>query len=1293
IPALPLLTGPPAPAVPVGPEQMQNRFWRVMQAFLGVFAAPTRPLVMFLDDMQWADTATLELLLRLIGGTDSTNALFVLAYRDNEVDHSHPFARALQEIDTMGRLLARVDVGPLTTTDVCRLCCDTLRRAPAEVTPLATLIAAKTQGNPFFVIEFLKALRAEDLLTFDGPANQWTWSLPAIAAHNITDNVVTLMVERLRRLSPEAQTLLQTAACIGNTFEPQTLAHVTDTLPERVRAGLAEALEAGLLVASAPGSASAANTSSYAFMHDRVQQAAYALAPDADKSRIHLSVGRGLLANSQTDEVEARLFEIVNHYNASGALLQDASERDQVRALNRRAAARARASTAFTAALRYLDAAALFLPADAWARDYADTYSLHSELAEAAYLARDCQRAEQQLEQLRDRAASPLDRARTYLLHNRMLQGSGRFAESLQNLRDALAMLEIRLPDGPEVAQAVAQERAAVLDALGGRGAAELLDLPPLQDRRVELVLDLLRVGVAPFYIVAPELFPFAVLLMMRLTLEHGLSPGSAHIVACYGMVLAGTFEAYDAAYEFGQAALRLDERNGDPAMHGQVAHIFGGHINLWKQPMARAIPFLLRAQATCQERGDYEYANYMGFQVAWQIFESCDNLLAPQQILPPFLAFARKTNTPYVHHILQVLEHVVAQLRASGTPPSVDLQAADAGLQTYNFGMGRAYSVFFQLAEAVLMGQWDRAGALVSRGEPLLGYAHASPGLVTYAFYASLWLARTCDTVSEDEQARFLTRLERHSAQLDLWAMHCPANMEARAKLVRAERQRLQGDLGVALRLYEEAMVAARTYHLVCCEALANERAARVYLRLGVFKVAHAHLGEARRLFCAWGAGAVVRRLEEEFPALQNEEALDSTGTAVVSVRQLDMLSVLKASQTISGEMVLQKLLDTMMHIVIEYAGAQRGLLLLEGPEGLRLQAEARVGTSVSDLQAVPLDEAADLLAVTVVRCVRRTGAPVLLEDAGRRGDFTEDPYIVAHQPRSVLCLPFARHGQLSGVIYLENNLMSAAFEQSRLFTLELLAAQVAISIDNSKLYNASQEALRVREEFLAIASHELRTPLTPLQLQIGGLLRTLRTGGLDRTRLERMCHIAERQIRRLTHLIGDLLDVTRINEGKLALLLEEVDLAEVTREVLDRYAEDLDASHCTLDTSLQPAHGRWDRSRLEQVVSNLVANSIKYAAGRPLHVKVQEDAGRATLIVTDEGGGIALNHQARIFDRFERAAASKNAGGLGLGLFISRQIVLAHGGDIRVSSAPGAGATFTVSLPPAVPPAGPAP
>jgi PAS domain S-box-containing protein len=1075
VPELALIIGEPPPVADLPPQDQQARFQWVLRRFLGVFAQAEHPLALFLDDLQWLDTATLDLIEHLITDPQVRHLLLIGAFRDNEVGPAHPLARMLARLGAGGpktvpktvpeigpktgpKTVHEIVLAPFRPADVARLIADALRMAPARVRALADLVFEKTAGNPFFTIQFLTMLAEEALLAFDpGPA-AWTFDLARIRAKGFTDNVADLMAAKLKRLPPATQTALGQLACLGNAAEAATLALLQDAPEAATHAALFEAVRAGLVVRAG---------TRYAFLHDRIQEAAYALIAAAARAPAHLRIARLLAARTTADELEEQIFDIVNQFDRSAALIATDAEREQVAALNLTAGRRAKAATAYAAALQYFATGRALLGADGFTRRYRLTFDLELNWAECEYLTGALASAEQRLAMLQKRAATTVDSAAVACvrinLYTNLDRSDDAVAVGLEYLRETGDSWPVRAS-----ADDVRQDFDRLWRELGDRAIEALLDLPPMNDPDRRATMDVLTVLTSPALFTDLNLFRLVVCRMAALSLEHGNTDGSGLAYAWLGGILGTYFGDYDAGYRFGRLGLDLVEKRGLARRSARVCLVFAVHVAHWSQHLPTCQVYLQRAFEAAQEAGDLTYAAYCCADLVTNRLASGNSLDQLQREAGNALEFVQKLHFGLISDIVTAQFQLVRALRGLTADPGsfndaeCDELAFERRVES-NPRLVYAASRYWirKLQACVFAGDSTTAVAAASKGASLLWTVPTQVELSEYHFYAALAYSANCDLVPPSERSNHLKAIADHHRQISTWAQSCPPTFANRAALIGAEMARLEGRDLDAMRLYDDAIRSARDHGFVQNEGLANELAARFYAARSFEKIAQCYLRDARSCYLRWGADGKVEQLDRTYPYLRPESApLQLDGTIGTPVDHLDLATIIKVSRAVLGEIDLDRLMDTLMAMAIEHAGADRGLLLLARGDDLWIEAEAK--TSRNGVEVVLRQLAATPAEVpqSVLRTVAQTHHSVILADAQRPNPFSWDEYIRERRGRSILCLPLTKQAKLIGVLYLENSLASDVFTPARIAVLNLLASQAAISLENARLYADLQHA-----------------------------------------------------------------------------------------------------------------------------------------------------------------------------------------------------------------------------------------
>lgn len=1060
IPELKLIIGEPPPVPDLEPQQAQRRFLQMFRRFIGVFAREEHPLALFLDDLQWLDAATLDLLEDLLTGSDLRHLMLIGAYRDNEVDATHPLTGKLQAIRNAGVKIDAITLAPLTGAHIKQLIAEALHCEPERIEPLAQLVQDKTAGNPFFVIQFLHALVEEDLLTFDHDVRHWCWDPDRIHAKGYTDNVVDLMVGKLARLPDETQQALQQLACLGNVAEITTLSSVLGIPEARVHADLWEAVRQEL-VERLEGY--------YAFVHDRVHEAAYSLIPETSRAKAHLRIGRLLAAQTPPEKRGEAIFEIVGQLNRCIALITEQDEREQLAEFNLLAGERAKASTAYASALAYLVTGAQLLRDDGWERRHALLFALQLSRAECEFLTGQLAAADERLVTLSERATTTVEKALVACLQLDVClvldQSDRAVAVCLAYLRH----VGIDWSPHPDD-DAVQREYQQIWSQLGDRNIEQLIDLPLMEDAASLGTVEALSKLFAPALQTDSNLACLTICKAVSLSMERGNCDASCVLYANVGRVAGRRFGDYQAGLRFGQLGCDLVDRRGLKRFEAKTYLCFSIFVMRWLRPVRDCRALLSRAFAAANRIGDLPYGAYCGNSLVSDLLFGGEPLPAAQAEAERGLAYAERVRFGLVIDFIGTQLAVIRTLRGLTTTFGCfdDGQFSERLTEQHlaaspDLALAECWYWTRKLQARYLAGDYATALDAASKAQQLLWTSSSFFEEAEYHFYSALLHAALCDAPQSDARTKHLEALAAHHRQLQLWAENCPENFADHAALLGAEIARIERRLIDAEHLYEQAIQSAQESGFFHTEALASELASRFYAARGLEKIARVYLQDARYGYLRWGADGKVRQLEERYPYLRTEEtAPGPTNTIATPVEHLDLATVIKVSQAASSEIVLEKLIDMVMRTAIEQAGAERGLLILSNGGEQRIAAEATTGGDATQLQLRDVPVSAAMLPESILYHVLRTRESVFLDDAAAEPPFATDPYVREHRARSILCLPLMNQAKLTGALYLENNLSDRVFSPARIAVLKLVASQAAISLENARLYRdvAEREA-----------------------------------------------------------------------------------------------------------------------------------------------------------------------------------------------------------------------------------------
>lgn len=1102
LPHIELLVGEQERTADLAPAEEQRRFKTIFRQFVQVFAQKSHPLVLFLDDLQWADADSLELLKTLLAEPRGLNLLLVGSYRNNEVDANHLLIQTLTSLKDSD--VAHITLEPLGFDDLSDLVCDLLHCSKAEALPLSQLIHRRTGGNPFFAIQFLKMLNQENLLSYDALAGTWHWDLSKLEVLDYTDNIVDLLVARLRKLPEAARHLMQVAACLGNTFELDLLTAVAPIDGADFERALGQCLSEGLLLN---------RNSSYRFLHDRVQQAAYALIEPDERGREHLRIGRLLVNHLGGDSAADRIFEVVSQYNAGQELIVDHSEKLLLAQLNLQAGTKARRNYAFTSAMQFLSAGIDILDAHLSTQAHDLHFGLKYALAECYFCVADFAQARQRALELFAIAGSDLEQAHVHRLLAEISTACFEYAESVQHGLDGLALLNVSLPARPDHSY-LESLIADIWSRLGGRSIAELVDLPIMSEPVICTAIELLQTIFGSSMMIDRNLYFSSGAKIVQLSIEYGNCDGSVVGYSQFGSFLPRLFGKYKEAQEFDQLAKELVSKRG---LNSYAARLeFNSSItSFWTDNLAVSTERMQSAAEMGLRHGDSAFAAFACGHVLVDFWISGMPLGAVYQQAVNFVEFYSQRNLPLQWDTNKLIRRMTRRYSA-GSAELLELEQSEESYLEELIGanplVGALYHVLMMQAHFI-WGDYNRALASSNRARETL-WAHVTfAGECEYWFYYPLILAAVFDEQSLDEKFKTIETIENSVELLESWSSHNPQDFEAKHLLVLAELARLKGLYKEAHQLFERAIACAKEYQQLQLQAISCELASRFYGSRGYPRSAHSSLVEARDCYSAWGAEAKVSQLNVRLPHDKNLPSLSAEGERASQSWSLDMMTVFKASQALASEVVLDRLLETLMRVVVESAGAQRAVLILQQDEQLFVRAHsmARAQTSTSPRSlkdSADSDSLLDLLSDTsvddglsgtgasntvieevplksfkavpasLINYVSRTMEAVVLGDAAADNIFGNDAYFKECGTRSALCLPILKQSKLLGMLYLENNLAARIFTPDRLNLLQMLSLQLVISLENARLFEAltkSEQQFRQTFEMAAVGKAQI--------------------------------------------------------------------------------------------------------------------------------------------------------------------------------------------------------------------------
>ncbi|AFZ15110.1 GAF sensor hybrid histidine kinase [Crinalium epipsammum PCC 9333] len=1154
---------------------------------------------------------------------------------------------------------------------------------------------------------------------------------------------------------------MRLAACIGNQFEVQVLALAAEKSLQETVVSLREAIALGLILPLSNAYKSlelgvtlpkTAPVVAFKFAHDRIQQAAYSLNEESDRQYYHHQIGQSILHNTLISQLEQKVFDIVNHFNLGinhkalpSYILNSEGEKKRfikLAQLNLIAAEKAQAASAYQSALRYVQTGLEILPTDSWLCNYELTLALYILAAQTAYLSGELEQMNQYATVVINHAKTLLDQVKIYQLKIQVCTAQTQFSQAIQIALEVLKLLEFKLSEAtPKNIQTALLETS---NNLVGTQIEHLLKLPPMNEPRVLAIINILSGAISPAYIAAPELLPFIVIQQVNLSVKYGNANTSPFAYAMYGLILCGVTLDIESGYQFGQLALNLLEKLDAKAIAAKTLLVVNTNIEVWKVHVRTTLNSLQEAHQIGIENGDLEFAGYSAANRSYYSYFTGRELTELQRELSGYIQvlskFKQSRNVDALEMYLQVIsnltspsffpERLVGQYYESDRLPR--LQQTNDRHELFHFYLNK-------LILCYLFHDFEQAQVNARLAESYLDGVVGLALITNLYFYDSLTRLRVYLQSSFLAQGEILLQVRANQNKLKFWARHAPMNYLHKFYLVEAECHRVLEEDYQAIETYDRAIALAKEHEYIHEEALAYELTANFYLSKGKIIIAKAYMQEARYCYFKWGATAKVADLESHYPQLflgvliPSKQTNQILNTGNQTLNQLDFHTIFKASQVISSEIVLDTLLTKLMKIAIENAGAEKGFLILEKQGEWVIQAEGAIERGeVATLQSLNLEPLpATYVPKSIINYVARTKENIIINNAMSEGNFTQDIYIQAHQPKSVLCIPIINQGKLIGILYLENSLITGAFssdratpsQSERLKVLNILTSQAAISIQNALLYNnleqanqqlaeysrtlelkveertqellaakeAAEAANRAKTEFFANMSHELRTPLNAIL----GFTQMLVRRSVPLAQRQEYLSIINRSGEHLLALINDVLEMSKIEAGRTTLNPQNFALDQLLTFVKEMFQMKAAAKGLKLifeqDADL-PQYIQTDEQKLRQVLINILGNAIKFTEKGSVTLRVKKKLEAfplppasfgITFEVADTGLGIAPHELESVFEVFVQTEQGRNLHqGTGLGLAISRQFVRLLGGEITVSSTLGKSTVFSFDI-----------
>jgi len=1092
IPSIELIIGKQPDLAPLSTIDAENRRQTILENFLKIFTRPERPLVLFIDDLQWADRASLKFLHSFLTDTELDNIQFVGSYRHTEVSAGHPFMLFLDHLQLDGGHWEEMRLAPLNVNAIARLLQDTFSLPQQPTQDLADLVYTKTRGNPFFVHRFLQRLYDDGLIIF---SDGWGWDIEKIRQASITDNVVTLMAETIETFSPDTFDTIKVAACMGVSFPLTTLARVMGKSGAALYADLKPTVNEGVILKQGDNGL---------FAHDRVQEAAYSLIKEEDRAPIHYTIGKTLRSMQEGKDLDDSIFVIASQLNNALALL-NTEEKEYLRGLSRYAGDRAKSTMAYTTSVTYYRLAISLLPPDPWESLYETTLIIYRNMIEALYLATLYDEAEEAFSLVVEKAKTLTDKMSiyhimltyyqiTYQADKGLELGAAAIHEMLPNFPGSVAEMDNLTED--DVRPLMKRFEKAVAK----RGVDGLLDLPDMADTALLGVTNIMQAMMVPVWIRFnnPNVQTYLVLSTVVLALEHGLSGKSCFGFSFLGAILCETYGQVNLGVRVGRLSIDIQEKFNDKYAKAFVHYIYYNMVHFRKNSLKEVLRPLLETYHVGVENGNHPWAAYSINHYCLASLFAGVNLSTLKGEYDRLVIPLKKLRQGDAITFFEPPRQLVYNLSGLADDPfkligpDYDEDAEYKRLTSVGYHSSVSVLRYVRLFLYCYLGDFKRALTVVREQDNIRTINYGQFQALEYLFFAALTYLQNLDQVSESEKTLFLKKAEEIEQEMTIWSQDCPDNFEARLLLVSAEREAALGESLKAMALYDDAARSAKHYGWDHLEALINERAANFYLSIGFDKQAGLFFAEAIHCYKRWGAEAKVKMLSAEYhkllmqlPTLESDladlgkdDGLESAESEDLSVDLYDLKAVIKAYRAISSEILLDSLLEKLMRICLEVAGATRAALIMEeNGEFMVTALQDSQGDEETCLTPVSLEKC--MLPTALIRYVGRTRKSILQDNAREDHLPVDASYVSSRGVKSTLCVPILLHDNVLAVVYLENSLSIGAFTPKHQEALRLIAAQAAISLQNAQLYKSLTQEIseRKRAEAELTESQEIFT------------------------------------------------------------------------------------------------------------------------------------------------------------------------------------------------------------------------
>ncbi len=1309
IPELENIVGQLPSPVFLDPESTRNRFYHTITTFIRLFTKNNRSIVIFLDDIQWIDQSSLDLMEELLIGENTERVMLICSMRSNAKDENKTLKTVISTIEKYERChVSTLTLAELTEDTTAEIIADTLHTSTIEVMALSMIIYQKTRGNPFFIHQLLTSLYFKKLILFDIDIHKWSWDLVKIKQLQITDNVVELMQNELSTLSNDTIMLLKIASMIGTQFSLNILHTVYPQVAGKE--ALSEAIRKEFIISLNSSVTTQSNNSKFdyefMFAHDKIREAAEQMVSSEDILLYNRKIGQYYksISNRSSNNNNELIYKIVEHLNKAVDSNMGYDDILELFALNLRAAKKAKESAAFENSQHFLQFAEAIIDDNFWESNYSDMLFLHCELADIALQLNQIDEMDQYIEKVLHRSKNIIDQAAIIRIKVNYLNSQNRPQESISIALDYIKKLGMSLSNNPNTFNLLFEILSTKI-IVGSKSKSDLLALPEMTDKKQLAIMETLGAISVSSYLSSPKLFLIVGLIQVKLSVKFGNSDASAHAYSLYGIILSGIIKDYETSYKFGELANELAIKFSNSLFHARVLFHSANFIRSWKEPFITSLDEVQSAYKKAISLGDFEYA-------AWsQILEN-ELLFFTGKPLPDVLIGFDKSkkiakqfkqlkqesmSEDYYQMILSLVNGSECELFNATYSQKLQQQLSNDDFVAVHlhYTMKATVSLF--------NGNYSEANDLIDDAAKYLQNNMSTTAATVHHFYNAVIKLTLYNRTTKKNKKLFLKQAQKSCHQLNKISTRTPENAQNKHDIIRAMLTIISGKTGSGLQYFDRAIDLSLKNGYTQDAALASDIVARYYIDSNQQFIGEQYLKRAFNLYNTWGAEGISNLLAKEFPQHLDPSSEIRNETSIQQNDFVDSATLQKATSLIAKEINLEKFLRNMMEIVLQNCGADRGVLLLQEDGDIFIEAIAEM-TKVEVLQHISYEEYSDV-PESIINRVIFSRVPISIENAKTERAYKDEEYIQNSDVKSLLALPLHFKNEIAGVLYLENSLTEGIFnKKTSVELLTMLTSEIVISLENARLYTSiethnrelersvksakklaikAQESEKVKAQFLANLSHELRTPVNG----IVGIAQLLDGDELSEIQQNHIKTLKDTTNDFLV-IIDKILDFAEIDSGTLTFTPAPFNFRDILKNVTDTLRSSVNSSKIRINVTIDPetpCRIIADSHRIKQAMNSLIENAVKFTDEGTISIRIDvigqnDDECELKFSVQDTGIGIDTNNIAKLFKSFSQqdGSTTRSYGGLGLGLTVAKEIVSKMNGDIGATSGTENGTTF---------------